>query len=278
MNELEFLWLSQYVGIDYYKYIELIKVFGSIEKIYENSNNNDIFIKKLKLNKVYLKSDELKRILSFEEKYKAKIKMMELKQKDIEIITIKNKKYSKYLNNEYILFVYGDINLLESKKISIYNSNNVNMYSKKILNDFINILSNFKISIVSDILDENTNIYCSEILTSIKRDKLLNLSNKIETEINRKSKVDIKIQYKIMSNVSLAVFYIPINYDLKAVTLLDVFLENGKDILVVPGDIYNKDTYFTNFLIKCGATVITSKKDILYEINYLSNLNCNTLL
>lgn len=273
MNELEFLWLSHFVGVDFRKYIELIKVFKDVEGIYSLSNNKNEFIKTLKKNKIYLEKEVLKKIISFDEKYNAKIKLLELKANGVYIITLNNTKYSRFLNNEYIMFCYGNVKLLDNIKLSIYDSNNIKEKSYNLLNDLVYYLSKNNITIVSDNTNTFTNIYCSEILTYYKRESFLNVSFKLD---KGKNNIVLKDEFKLMSNISCGILFVPINYDIKAGTLTDMFLEQGKDILAIPSDIYNKDTYFSNFLIKCGATVITSKKDLLYEVNYLSNLNINT--
>ena len=44
---------------------------------------------------------------------------------------------------------------------------------------------------------------------------------------------------------------------------VDFALEQGKDVYVVPGNIYSKTSDGTNFLIKEGAIPVTSFEDIL---------------
>ena len=45
-------------------------------------------------------------------------------------------------------------------------------------------------------------------------------------------------------------------------TLVSNFLDFGKDILVIPGDIWNKNSFFSNFLIREGANVILNINDL----------------
>ena len=39
-------------------------------------------------------------------------------------------------------------------------------------------------------------------------------------------------------------------------------LDFGKEILVVPGDIQDKNCYFSNYLLKEGASVVLNEEDI----------------
>ncbi len=43
--------------------------------------------------------------------------------------------------------------------------------------------------------------------------------------------------------------------------LLDFALDLGKDVYAVPGDIYNSDSYLSNYSIKTGAVPICTKRD-----------------
>ena len=267
MNELEFLWIVKYVGINYDIYIKLIKIFKNINNIFNESFDKIKFIKKIKSRNISIPSYILQKLILDDLKYKAKIKLVEIKQRNINILTIENKEYKKYLNNKLMIYYYGNIKMLKSNKIAIYNSNNLTDKSSKCLNYFIKCMKEYKYNIVSDILNENTNILCLEYLEFIDREDLIILSTNLKEDKIKNLKV--KESYELICNFSSSIFFSPINYDLKAVTLTDVFLENGKDILAVPGDIYDTNTYFTNFLIKCGATVITSKKDCIQELRYI---------
>ena len=272
MNELEFLWITYYINISYEEYNKLNKIFGNVKNIYEATMNPDKFKIVLKKSKVYLKIELFKKLISNNLKYKAKIKLIELKQKNIKIITINDNKYSNIFNQELIIYAYGDLNILNNNKICVYNSNVIDNKSKTMQNDFCKYIKDQGIKIVSDLLNENTDIVCLEYLDIVKNDNILILSSKIEKDKNLNN-----TNYKLLSSISNCIFFVPTDYNIKAATLVDMFLENGKDILAIPADINNSNSYFSNFLIKCGATVITGKKDLLTEINYISNQQKNKL-
>ena len=267
MNELEFLWIVKFVGINYNEYINLIKVFSNIKNVFTESLNKVKFVNRIKNSSISIPAYIIKKLILDDLKYKAKIKLAELNQKNINILTIENSIYGKYLNNKLMVYYYGDIELLNRKKITIYNSTYLTDKSNNCLNYFVKCMKKYNYTIVSDILNENTDILCLEHLELINRENLLVLSTNLKEDKIKTLK--IKEVYELMCNFSNSIFFTPINYDLKAVTLTDIFLENGKDILAIPGDIYDINTYFTNFLIKCGATVVTSKKDCIEELRYI---------
>ena len=43
--------------------------------------------------------------------------------------------------------------------------------------------------------------------------------------------------------------------------------EKNKDIYVVPSNIFNKNSYFSNYLIKQGADILLNKQDIKFIVS-----------
>ena len=70
--------------------------------------------------------------------------------------------------------------------------------------------------------------------------------------------------YNIICMLTIAdVILIPeAKYTSYSNTLVSNFLDFGKDILVIPGDIWNKNCFFSNFLIREGANVILNINDL----------------
>ena len=56
-------------------------------------------------------------------------------------------------------------------------------------------------------------------------------------------------------------------YEEEAIKLVDTLLQNNKDIYVVPSNIFNKNSYFSNYLIKQGADILLNKQDIKFIIS-----------
>ena len=52
------------------------------------------------------------------------------------------------------------------------------------------------------------------------------------------------------------------SYNKEIYLISSLLLEQGKDIHVVPGNIYTNSSYFSNFLLKEGANIILNKYDL----------------
>ena len=59
-------------------------------------------------------------------------------------------------------------------------------------------------------------------------------------------------------------------YENKIVSKVDYMLEKSKPILIFPNSIFNKNGYFSNYLIKQGADIILNKYDLLFILKPLS--------
>ena len=76
-----------------------------------------------------------------------------------------------------------------------------------------------------------------------------------------KENIEIIIDYILMSVSNIIL--ISKTYDLeKAFHKLDIALGFGKEVCAVPGDIQKYSSYFANYVIKQGATVICNKYDL----------------
>ena len=72
---------------------------------------------------------------------------------------------------------------------------------------------------------------------------------------------------RIISGLSDGVLVIEARKNSGTNITVDFALEQGKDVFVIPGNIYSKTSDGTNFLIKEGAIPVTSYKDILDFLN-----------
>ncbi|MEG1142263.1 MAG: hypothetical protein RSE41_07450, partial [Clostridia bacterium] len=108
------------------------------------------------------------------------------------------------------------------------------------------------ISILQDKVDEyNKIIYTNKVIDNVKSNCLYITDN------TNKFNLDMYIglcDYVFLPNSK---------YSLYNQNLIDIALEYGKDILVIPGNVYEDNTFFNNYLIKNGAICITSKQELL---------------
>ena len=68
---------------------------------------------------------------------------------------------------------------------------------------------------------------------------------------------------RIISGLSDSILVVEARKNSGTNITVDFALEQGKDVFVIPGNIYSKTSNGTNFLIKEGAIPVTNYEDIL---------------
>lgn len=281
-----YVWITLIEEMNYLTYIRLLKTFHSVQNLYVISKQKNKLNNILVQNNIILSKKLIDQLTSFNLKeFSLKI-YNNLINQNIEIIHIedlrfpKNKFYNMY-NKPICLFMYGNTNKLKEKIIYIHKED-FNKYGEYIYGIFIDYINNQKWNSILNI--EGFEIDCKHF----KRDNYNNIYvvNKNIFSINftvenyiRKNSNNLYIFvpnnfYEISKNkmylTELIVSFSNIciipqaKYDKKMYTknIVDLFLEQGKNVLVVPGSIYCKYSYFSNYLIKEGAEVILNKNDI----------------
>lgn len=250
--------------------MRLIKVFKSSLRIYECSKNKGKFCKILKENNIFLSNKILLSLTNFSVKEKAFNLYKLFLEYNISVVPINSKGYPKKLYNLDIppicIFIYGDINILNTNIVYLYNSQ-FSKYGNKVYGDFIKYILSKNIKLI-----ENNNGN-KEASINIKIFKEFNLIE-FKEYISNFSKDNVHIflfnnysdiyEYYMISALSKFILIIEASYgDFNKLNfIVDFFIEQGKDVLVTPGNIYNKYSYFSNYLIKQGANILLSKYDI----------------
>src|SRR5699024_10934522 len=97
-------------------------------------------------------------------------------------------------------------------------------------------------------------------------EKILETNGAIISEypINSKiEKINFPARNRIISGMTTAILVVEAKKKSGALITVDYALEQGKEIFVVPGNINSVFSVGTNELIKQGATLVSSVKDIL---------------
>ena len=225
--------------------------------MYEISNNSLKFKQILIKNKMFFSNEVINKLVS------SKLKIQS--EKLLNIIHNMNIKIQKVkINDKYLYtFVYGNTNLLKCtrKKLYIFCDNNISKYGIEKCKYFLNcknVKENINVCIGSKNIKKNS---CNISIVNIE-----NVSELRTIEIGKLNINNLYIfsLYNIiyMLTIADAILIPEAKYSSYSNMLVSNFLDFGKDILVIPGDIWNKNCFFSNFLIREGANVILNINDL----------------
>ena len=245
-----------------YLLIQKIKcIFGSLENMYVISKDKDKFREILIQNKIFFSENVLEKLINSNLKIGSQQLYSNLISKGIDIKLIK-----LGLKYEYVIY-YGNISLLfsKTKKIYFYNKG-ISEYGKKKLK-FIENNPNIKEYLkINKIKDMESYININEIVIY----EISNISElrSIDTsKLNKNSVYLFTLKFNdYLSWICDVLLLVEAKYSKECVFMVDSMLESGKDILVLPGDVWNKNCYFSNYLIKEGANVILGIDDLNYYL------------
>lgn len=249
--------------LDYLLLNKLIHIFGNIENMYVISNSKDKFKEILIKNKLFFSKEELEKLLNSKLKVGSQLLYSNIVSKGIDIKLVK-------IGFKYELVIYyGKISLLKSKikKVYCYNTN-ISEYGKKKL-DFLE--NNKKIKEHINIKIKNSEeIECYTNSNEIVIYQISNLSELRSINTSKLSKENayfFTLNYnQFLSSICDILIFVEAKYTKESAYLVDSILELGKDILVLPGDVWNKNCYFSNYLIKEGANVVLGIDDLNYYL------------
>lgn len=240
-------------------YQKLIKKFNNIENLYNKSKNYEV------LNEILENEDIDRSIIKLfnEDNIKEEVsrKYNEFLDKEFKIITIEDEEYPLDFNESDNCFciIAGKNISLNKSSIYIYYNEYFTKFAKNIISYFAKIISS-----------QNCNVVCNyqaETLDNIQVEILDWYNTNCIDYGNYIIFPNISAYYNYILNKISFLIIIEARYEEKIVNLVDYFLESGKDIYVVPSNVFRKNSYFSNYLIKQGAQVILNKQDLKYLVN-----------
>ena len=237
-----------------------------IEEILNNKNRNNLeeYIKYMKKNQIHI-------ITMFDKEYPEKLKVI----------------YDKPI----ALFYKGNINLLKKDIIAIVGSRMCSLYGKTVSYEIAKELSENDKCIISG-LAKGIDVYAhigslkysgrtiavlahgfdmiypienKKIYEEIIKNNGLILSEHIMGE--KLEKRNFPERNRIISGLSDGILVVEAGEKSGALITAEFGLEDGKEIFAIPGNINSLNSKGTNNLIKEGAYIVTSAKDIL-EVCY----------
>lgn len=272
---------------------ELLKNFSSFEELWH-----------------FIHEDELKKISSLGEKINYKFKSAYDKEKihkiqeiifkeNIKVTTIFHDNYPERLRNivdpPCVLYYKGNLDKINNKSVGVVGARKCTLYGENVTREICKILSKNNINVISGLARgvdsiahkvsiENKNYTCGVLGCGI---------NNIYPRENRKLYKDVENQGVIISEYvpdtkpnpwnfpvrnriisALSDLLIIVEASEKSGSLItaNLALEQGKDVMAVPGSIFSKYSVGTNELIKDGAHIFTNSKD-LYELLNIKQKN-----
>ena len=115
---------------------------------------------------------------------------------------------------------------------------------------------------------DNNSIYPSENLNLVK--KIISSGGAVISEYEPGTKSEIWFfpeRNRIIAGLSQGVLVVEAPEKSGALITARLALEQNREVFAIPGSIFSKNSYGTNYLIKSGAKMVTAVDDILEELN-----------
>ncbi|MDF2699520.1 MAG: dprA [Haloplasmataceae bacterium] len=263
----------------HYLELEVNEIYKILHEIYQYGNiDNKILQKVLKNNYDFYCKLNLNQI-----KY-------DLYSKNIKYVTIVDYDYPKKLENIFmpplVLFYQGDYDLINKLSLAVIGSRNNTKYGEKVTQYIIPELIKNKFVIISGLaygIDSIAHRECiksngktiailgsgfDHIYPKENKELAQNIANNhlLVSEYPPNvipSKTHFPFRNRIVSGLSSGVLVIEAKEKSGTLITCDYALDQGKDVFVVPNEIFELNSVGTNNLIKQGAILITSINDIL---------------
>lgn len=287
MEELKYwVWLSRIESIPPKTLLYLLDKYKNPRKIW-NVTKEELVLDGIKESYANRITDKL---------YKENLDkyLINMKENEIEIITIYDKEYPDKLKVIYdppvVLYVKGNKNILKENTMAIVGCRLCSKYGENIAKKIAYNLSRNNINIVSGLakgIDTYSHIGCLkangktiavvgcglDIVYPSENTKLfgniINYGGAVVSEYPLGTKpvpYNFPRRNRIISGLSNGVIVVEAREKSGTLITVDFALEQGKNVYAIPGNINSLNSYGTNELIKQGAKIVTNMQDILEDL------------
>ena len=227
-------------------------------------------------------------------------------QNDIRIATFMEEDYpdilKQYDDSPFALFYKGNIKKLShginvsivgSRECSIYGINATKLIIKEFTGHNINIISGLArgIDYYAHLYSVENNIFTCAVLGCGIDVIYPKVNKKLYNDILKKGgcivsqfipgtqplNYNFPIRNRVISGLSKITIVVEANLRSGSLITANAALDQGKDVVAVPGSIFSKNSLGTNKLIKDGAYPLTSVEDIfnILSLDYNKKVNAN---
>lgn len=288
-NREYWLWISSIEWMYFEKIKKLIEGFGSIEKIY-NADENEL------ISKGKLSSQEIKELVESRNFFKPDEYLNRLEKKNIKFVCIEDENYPEkllpYSHKPYFLFYKGKLPDKEMPAVAMVGARACSGYGRNMAKNLGRELSRNGVQIISGMargidtysglgaLEGNTPTFavlgCGADICypteniELYRDILE--SGGIISEYPPKSAPvawHFPQRNRIISGLSDTIVVVEAKEKSGSLITVEWALEQGKNVMAVPGRVGDRLSSGCNRLIKAGAGIVTCMEDILEEFKYV---------
>lgn len=259
LNEYYYVWISLISDLDYDTFIKLIAPLKfELKKLYEISFSKKGLYSYLSNNSIYISNRIYNLLVDNKIKNMAFNLYNFIKENNILIIHVFSKMYKKIFkhnfNQSLVIYLYGNIILLKNRKYLVYSEKN----SKEVL---------YMEDVIKNNIEKNGNVILNcNIKNKTNENQIIVASlNELLNKNLQKNNLYIFASGNLYYNLACfcdELIIINAKYKKNIIFLVDTLLDLGKEISVIPNNIFDKNAYFSNYLLSEGAKVIYNLKEI----------------
>lgn len=291
------LWLTSIDLFNHKNIRTIMNYFSSAEEVWKASTSLLI--------STNISSRYIQKILDSKDENKLENKLLLLEKRKVKYISIDNKEYPEQLKNiyDYPYGFYLKGNLSNKRNIAIIGSRKCSDYGANVTLDLSEQLAKNDITIVSGMAKGiDSFAHKGALQSNIKNSTIAvlgcgidvcypkenyELMNKIIENGAVISEYPLGTQphaaffpqrNRIISGLSEAVIIVEAAQKSGSLITADLALEQGKEVFAVPGNITSSLSQGTNNLIKQGASIVTSYKDIIENLGLNGNIDFSNKL
>ncbi len=264
---------------------KLLNYFGSLNQAYYSDFEN--------LKRAEIKEEVIYSFLKFRQEFSIENALTRLEKNEIKFVYLEDDFYPKILKEIYdppfLLYYRGNINFDNNKGLAIIGSRKHSAYGEKVINFLLNPISKARLVIISGLaygIDalahkealKNKSITIAVLGTGLEEEDIYPWENlKLAHSIiasggalisefppgTKALRQNFPLRNRIISGLSRAILVIEAKEKSGSFITVDQALDQGREVMTVPGNIFSEFSNGTNKLIGEGAKLIKNGSDIL---------------